>query len=114
MHIEEAVHRIPTGGQKPAPVELDRPRQTAPSGTTSEVDAGTPVREADQSPSRARLSFDKDLKRVFVEVVDAKTGDVIERFPPEQLTKHMDELLKASDRSDESGVGSGVLLDQTV
>ncbi len=41
---------------------------------------------------RARLTYDEKLSRVFVEILDPRTGDVITRFPPERLVEHLNSL----------------------
>ncbi len=41
---------------------------------------------------RARLTYDEKLSRVFVEILDPKTGDVITRIPPERLVEHLNSL----------------------
>ncbi len=41
---------------------------------------------------RARLTYDEELSRVFVEILDPQTGDVITRFPPEHLVEHLNSL----------------------
>ena len=41
---------------------------------------------------RARLTYDEELGRVFVEILDPRTGDVITRFPSERLVEHLNSL----------------------
>lgn len=61
---------------------------------------------------RGRLAFDQELSRVFVEIVDKESGEVLLRFPPEEIVRHMAELKQAKDaaRSDDNGL----VLDQVV
>ena len=66
-----------------------------------------------EKTSRARLSFDPDKHRVFVEIVDPKTGDVITRFPPEQITNHIDSVLEQTDRATNLE-DAGLIVDQSV
>ncbi len=49
---------------------------------------------------RARLTYDEELSRVFVEILDPQTGDVITRFPPQRLVEHLNSL--AADDEPES------------
>ena len=53
----------------------------------------------------ARLSYDLEKHRVYVEILDPKTGDVIQRLPPESAVERMHEL---------SGGRIGALVDSTV
>lgn len=47
---------------------------------------------------RARLTYDEKLSRVFVEILDPRTGDVITRIPPERLVEQL-KSLAAEDKS---------------
>ena len=61
---------------------------------------------------RGRLAFDQELSRVFVEIVDKDSGEVLLRFPPEEIVRHMAELKQAKEaaRAD----SNGLVLDQVV
>ena len=50
---------------------------------------------------RARLAYDEDLGRMFVEILDPQTGDVITRFPPERLVEQLSNLA-ANDKSEDA------------
>lgn len=62
---------------------------------------------------RGRLAFDEELSRVFVEIVDPRSGEVILRFPPEQIVRHVAELKEAKAQAAKSG-DTGLVLDQVV
>ena len=62
-------------------------RRPAP---TSRADAA-PAAEAAPADN-ARLSYDRETKRVYVEILDPKTGEVIQRLPPESAVSRMIEL----------------------
>lgn len=61
--------------------------------------------------SRSRLTYDQELSRVFVEIVDPKSGEVIQRFPPEELVRHIDSIVAAAQGEAD---GSGLVLDEVV
>jgi hypothetical protein len=63
--------------------------------------------------SRSRLAYDQELARVFVEIVDPDSGEVVERFPPEELVKHMQSLIE-QEQSSSAQDGHGLLLDRVV
>ena len=63
--------------------------------------------------SRSRLAYDQELARVFVEIVDPDSGEVIDRFPPEELVKHMQSLTDQEFLSN-TQTGNGLLLDRVV
>ena len=43
------------------------------------------------------MAFDQELSRVFVEIVDQDSGEVVLRFPPEQIVRHIAELKEAKE-----------------
>ena len=63
--------------------------------------------------SRSRLAYDKELARVFVEIVDPDSGEVIDRFPPEELVRHMKNLIE-QDHLPSGQDGTGLLFDHVV
>ncbi len=75
----------------------------APADTPSAVDIS----------SRSRLAYDRELSRVFVEIVDSESGEVVDRFPPEELVKHMKSVTER-DFSSSSPDGAGLLFDRVV
>lgn len=72
-----------SGESERAAARAERSREPDPSTETE-------PRVADES--RSRLAFDRELSRVFVEVVD-NSGEVIARFPPEQFVRHINSLV---------------------
>ncbi len=40
-------------------------------------------------PVRARLAYDREEARTVVELLDPQTGNVLFRFPPENLAEHL-------------------------
>lgn len=88
---------------------LREPRiQTEVAGTNS----GSRAAEAERS-SRARLSLDTEAHRVYVEIIDPDTGDVITRFPPEQIATHIDEVLRQTDQQTNLQ-SAGLIVDRSV
>ncbi len=61
--------------------------------------------------SRSRLTYDQELSRVFVEIVDPESGEVVQRFPPEELVKHIDSIVAAANGEVDD---SGLVLDRVV
>ncbi len=60
---------------------------------------------AEAAPAdNARLSYDREKKRVYVEILDPRTGEVIQRLPPESAVSRMIEI---------SGGRLGALVDST-
>ncbi len=66
-----------------------------------------------EAASKSRLAYDRELSRVFVEIVDPESGEVVDRFPPEELVKHMNNMIE-QDFSSGSSDGAGLLLDRIV
>ncbi len=64
-----------------------------------------------RASSQSRLAFDRELSRVFVEIVDSDSGEVVQRFPPEQIVRYVAEL---SDSAAEAvnTERTGLVLDQ--
>ena len=74
-----------------------------PSATTASVKGETLQAQAlvaTLGEERARLAYDDELSRMFVEILDPKTGEVITRFPPERLVEQL-KSLAANDKSED-------------
>ena len=108
-----ATLKSPAPAANPAPGAAKEqgkaPNERAEPANDSNPDA-PPVEE---KSARARLSLDPELHRVFVEIVDPDTGDVITRFPPEQIAKHIDSVLEQTDQ-ETNLEDSGLIFDQSV
>ncbi len=83
-----------------------RKREPAP---TSRADAApaaeaAPVAAEAAPGDNARLSYDRETNRVYVEILDPRTGEVILRLPPKSAVSRMIEL---------SGGRLGALVDST-
>lgn len=81
----------------------------------SEQAVGASQRSAETSDrgSRSRLTFDDELSRTFIDVVDENSGEVISRFPPEKIVRHIQKLIE--DGKIPGGAGeTGVLVDRVV
>ncbi len=94
----EAVAKAAVRPSKPASGPASE-REPAP---TSRADA-TPAAEAAPT-DYARLSYDREKNRVYVEILDPRTGEVILRLPPKSAVSRMIEL---------SGGRLGALVDST-
>ncbi len=75
----------------------DQPSATAASTKGEALQAQALVATLGQE--RARLAYDDKLSRMFVEILDPKTGDVITRIPPERLVEQLSSLA-ANDKSE--------------
>jgi len=62
--------------ERKEPVEKGEKAEKQPQAKRGEL----PTRSA-----HARLNYDEDKKEVFVEILDPQTGDVLQRFPAEEL-----------------------------
>ena len=74
--------------------------------------AETEVATGRESLARSRLTYDDELSRVFVEVVDPDSGEVVSRFPPEQIVRHIDNLIDQNLVPKSQGT-TGFLVDQS-
>ena len=84
----------------PLPAQTPRPRSQAGESARTGPTLSRPAEfssQAFQSSSASRLVYDKDLGRVFVETVNRSSGEVIYRFPPEKLVRHINTLLKENE-----------------
>ena len=100
--------KVAEASARRAAAQPDTPRQavqSAESASRSEI--------LNDATRRGRLAFDDELSRVFVEIVDRKSGEVVLRFPPEQIVRHMAELSEAKERSAKAEQ-TGLVLDQVV
>ena len=121
MLVQQTASQVQTDG-RPAIAQaaiaerLTAPRAEARSEPAKEAEKSVFSREdrlANENASRARLSLDPDHRRVVVEIIDPETGDVITRFPPEQITDHIDQVLEQTNNQTNLEE-SGLILDQTV
>ena len=62
--------------------------------------------------SRSRLAFDEELSRVFIEIVDRSSGEVVHRYPPEEIVRHIDALIEQQHLRAGQGE-TGFLVDQS-
>ena len=102
----------PQGRPDPAPARADDRVADAlvsrvePSGKAHQatVDTAAAKPAPSQRGSSARLSYDHEDKRVYVEIIDPQTGDVLQRLPPDIIAKS-----KSID-----GTQPGAIFDRTV
>jgi uncharacterized FlaG/YvyC family protein len=84
----------------PLPAQTPRPRSQAGESARTGHTLSRPAEfssQAFQSSSAARLVYDKDLGRVFVEIVNRSSGKVVHRFPPKELVRHINTLLEENE-----------------
>ncbi len=86
-----------------------RPDEAPQRGRRADNDAPIPG----EPKSRSRLAFDKELNRVFIEIVDLSSGEVVHRYPPEEIVRHIDALIKQQHLPAGQG-NTGFLVDQSV
>ncbi len=84
----------------------DQPSATAASTKGEALQAQALV--ATLGEERARLAYDDKLSRMFVEILDPKTGNVITRFPPKRLVEYLSSLA-ANDKSEDGAPPVGGL-----
>ncbi len=100
-----------SGAETPAAAKERTEKTDAQRSRPQETSVQTPPQT--ETSSRARLNFDPDKHRVFVEIVDPDTGDVISRFPPEQIANHIDKVLEQTDQ-ETNLEDAGLIFDQKV
>jgi len=94
---------VPLRGDAKPVVHGPEPKSVQPvekAGNTEKAEKQPQAKRAELQShnAHARLHYDEDKKEVFVEILDPQTGDVLQRFPAEELP---DQIRAAS-----SGVGS--------
>lgn len=110
LNLKPAAEAPPPRG----PVDPAEPRRPAAERASRESLHAKPEAETREGPSsRSRLAYDDELSRVFVEIVDRDSGEVVSRFPPEQLVRHIDSLIDRQLVPD-TQKATGLLVDQSV
>lgn len=67
-------------------------REQPPAGESSERSSDTPD-ELQATSRRTTLNFDSEQNRIFLEVVDTTTDEVIEQIPSEKFVEFVDRAL---------------------
>lgn len=117
------IHMLAASLQSPATVRETEPRpspapqraserETVRAADAAERTGQTPTAESNRN-SRSRLAYDSELSRVFVEIVDPKSGEVVHRFPPEQIVRHMAAITDAPSPTEQSA-NIGLVFDEVV
>jgi hypothetical protein len=97
------VGTAPTRTAEAAPPDATRPAQRP-------RQAEPPARpKVPEKTTRSRLTYDEELSRTFVEVVDLDTGAVVNRFPPEEIVRHLDFLLAQAEASRSARRGGSLI-----
>lgn len=82
----------PRGEAKPV-VREPEPKRVQPAEKPEKANAEEKAQakraESKSHGAHARLSYDQDKKEVFVEILDPQTGDVLQRFPAEELPERI-------------------------
>ncbi len=83
--VANAVARTESRAREGADRSVDAPSTRAA--------APPPVRQpVKPSVDTARLTYDHESHRVYVEIIDPQTGDVLQRLPPESAAEVLQEL----------------------
>jgi uncharacterized FlaG/YvyC family protein len=90
-------------------VAASKKSEATPAATHKKSESTLAVNQS----SRSRLAYDKELARVFVEIVDLDSGEVVDRFPPEELVRHMKSLIEQEHLLGGQD-GTGLLVDRLV
>lgn len=74
------------GEAKPA-VREPEPKNVQPAEKAEKAEIPEKRQSAEAQPrgAHARLNYDEETKEVFVEILDPQTGEVLQRFPAEEL-----------------------------
>ena len=94
------------GGPRVVPEQAPRPQPSQSAERTQQSNV------PNDATTQGRLAFDQELSRVFVEIVDKDSGEVVLRFPPEQIVRHIAELKQAKEAA--KADDTGLVLDQVV
>lgn len=76
---------------------------------TAQVD----LNNAQSSNRRTQLGFNSELNRVFLEVVDTKTDEIVETIPAEELVRFFSGLVESGETPEVADQNGGVI-DQSV
>ncbi len=78
---------------KPVVRELEakseRPAEKAEKTEKAEDTRQVKRAERQAKPAHARLQYDEETKEVFIEILDPQTGEVLQRFPAEELPEKL-------------------------
>lgn len=96
----------PRAGAFAASAAADAPQRAQP---RSRPDIPDPTADT----ARSRLAYDKELSRTFIEVVDLDSGEVVDRFPPEEIVRHVDALLEQAEAA-RAAKRAGLVLDRLI
>ena len=113
--LVENLNLKPTAEAPPprAPVEPTASRQPAEEPAAQEsLRVESEAESGREMSARSRLTYGDELSRVFVEIVDSNSGEVVSRFPPEQLVRHIDSLID-KDLVPKSQGPTGFLVDKS-
>ena len=58
------------------------------------------------SGRRTQINFDAELNRVFLQIVDTRTEEVVETIPTEELVRQMQEQAAPPEQAKEPGKGA--------
>ncbi len=84
-------------------------REDAPSATAASTKGeALQALVATLGEERARLAYDDKLRRMIVEILDPRTGDVIARFPPEHLVEQLSSLAANNKSEDDAAPVEGL------
>lgn len=98
----------------PLPAQTPRPRSQAGESAQTGHTLSRPAEfssQALQISSVSRLVYDKDLGRVFVETVDRSSGEVVYRFPPDELVRYINTIIE-EDEALRGNSTTGLIFDQ--
>lgn len=87
--------RLSAAGSQPL-AATGAPAAARPSGAGAKDAAASTATAQRQHSPRARLTYDPQEATVYVEILNPRTGDVIQRLPPERATGA---VLRATDRT---------------
>lgn len=114
--IQSNPEQVVTSPEQGAAPENDRRRDTL--GRQAE-DIQRNNRETDNdefrvTSRRTTLSFDTEQNRVFLEVIDSNTDEVVERIPSENLVAFISRALEDATRDAAEASSEGLRIDQSV
>ncbi|MGE4219473.1 MAG: flagellar protein FlaG [Alphaproteobacteria bacterium] len=91
----------------------DRHRDTHGRHPDERVSAQKTLESLRLTSRRTQIDFNPELNRVFLQIVDTRTDEVVESIPPEELVRQLKEQVEPR-RLDLPSESSGTVIDEQV
>ena len=91
----------------------DRHQDTHSRHVDERVSAQKTLESLRLTSRRTQIEFNPELNRVFLQIVDTRTDEVVESIPPEELVRQLKEQVEPR-RLDLPSTSSGAVIDEQV